>query len=240
MFFIALEGIDACGKTTITKKLKEYYEGRLYLGHGRHPVSFGDGVEVKFEQYKFPNYDNVTGRAILSHLESKWRCLEFDEEGDDVYDKYHDAMSFQCIQTANRVETLPNRMFDSMSPLSKVVVTDRYSASAMAYGSMDGLDIDWIEKINSVLPSPDIYFLIDISVDESIDRRPGRRDRYESDIEYLQKVRQTYLAIFEERTGPHRTKGSRWVIINGQQPESDVFADIIAELEAEYKTARPE
>jgi thymidylate kinase len=87
------------------------------------------------------------------------------------------------------------------------VIFDRYFASALVYGGLDGLDASWLYRAQmESMPKPNLYLLLDIPVEESIRRRPERRDRYESNIEYMNKVRTAYRALWAEKT---------WQLIDG-------------------------
>ena len=96
------------------------------------------------------------------------------------------------------------------------------------YGTLDGLDPKWLADTNAQLPvRPDVYVLLDAPVDEGFRRRPERRDRYEKDREYLERVRVAYLKLFQEEQeaaierhmGDGQTRnayqpGPRWHVVN--------------------------
>lgn len=138
-----------------------------------------------------------------------------------------DPLVFQCLQTVNRFELLPviNAYLEAGRPL----VFDRYTASAMVYGTLDGLDPDWIELINMSLPQPDVWIYLDIPIEESFKRRPERRDRYESDRAYLEKVREGYLRLFREKAiGQIKTEYAHgWYIVNGLGTVEEVHERIL-------------
>jgi thymidylate kinase len=107
-----------------------------------------------------------------------------------------DALVFQALQTVNRLELLPQ----IMEALTRgPVVFDRYTASGLVYGGLDGLDPKWIELVNASLPEPDLWILLDAPVAVGFERRPERRDRIESNREYLEKVRTGYLELFNSK-----------------------------------------
>jgi thymidylate kinase len=132
---IVLDGADGAGKATQSKILAERLSARLF---------------------SFPAYETPTGRLILGHLKKHWETCYLgtgDDGGDEYYPTGHNAQVFQCLQTVNRLELLPEIQ---AAAVQGHVVFDRYSASAMVYGKLDGLDPKWIERINSSLPQPDI------------------------------------------------------------------------------------
>ena len=220
---VCCEGADGAGKATQTQLLAEKLGGT---------------------RFAFPNYDSPTGRAILGHLKRDWQT----RHNDGCTVSYTiDALVFQCLQTVNRLELL-----DEIKAAHKKgpVIFDRYSASGLVYGGLDGLDVQWIEKINASLPQPDVWIYLDIPIEESFKRRPERRDRYESDRGFLEKVRERYLKLWRERAGgleniaitfyahlnpyveaPAPTVAvRRWHVVDGMGSIDDVHARIMAVL----------
>jgi thymidylate kinase len=177
---IAIEGGDAVGKHTQSTRLAE---------------------RLRAKRFAFPNYESVTGKAILRNLKNEWATLMNAErsprEDYCVKDRDTNAMVLQSLMLANRLE-----LQDELLAAKKAghVVLDRYTISAEVYGGLDGLDHGWLQRTNSALTvQPDIFILLDAPVDEGWKRRPERRDRYESNKEYLERVRARYLQIFEAR-----------------------------------------
>ena len=120
-------------------------------------------------------------------------------------------------------------------------------ATGLVYGGLDGLDVQWIEKTNASLPQPDVWIYLDIPIEESFKRRPERRDRYESDRAYLEKVREGYLKLFEEKHhlghscpcggegfANHKCPGcgscGRWYVVDGMGSIEEVHQRIMAVL----------
>jgi dTMP kinase len=197
-FSVVIEGLDASGKQTHSKLLAEM------LGAKR---------------FSFPNYETVTGKAILGHLKKEWfvwRSGGPSLDTSDFNDPLLNALVFQALQTANRLEILPEiEMARRIGP----VVFDRYWQSAVVYGVLDGLSPELALRIQAgALPQADVNILIDISVEESFKRRPERRDRYETDAEYMQKVRNGYLRLWGERSdrgGKYAADADRWIVVDG-------------------------
>lgn len=105
----------------------------------------------------------------------------------------------------------------------KVVISDRYFFSSFAYGMSDGLDFEWLKKINKGFLMPDIVFFLDVSPETCIQRiesRGGGKKLFEK-LEKLKKVSKTYkkaLNDFEDKTRIH--------IINGEPSIETVFNQI--------------
>ena len=149
---------------------------------------------------KFPNKESEMGRLIYKQLE----------------DPNHDPYFMQGAQTLCRLENQTKIIFLLNSGYD--IICDRYIVDSVVYGSCAGVNADWIVDINSHLVQPDIDIYIDIPVEESFKRREVRRDSYESNFEFLQKVRDLYRYEFSKQ-------GNRY-IIDGIQSVEDIQKQI--------------
>ncbi|MEM3420867.1 MAG: dTMP kinase [Candidatus Hadarchaeum sp.] len=79
----------------------------------------------------------------------------------------------------------------------KFVISDRYTASSLAYQSARGLPLKWVMKVNEMAPEPDLMILIDVPAEVSAQRinRSRKLDEFEKSLELQRKVRQVYLSI---------------------------------------------
>jgi dTMP kinase len=78
----------------------------------------------------------------------------------------------------------------------KIVVSDRYIYSSLAYQGATGLDLKWIEKINEHAIRPDLAILIDVEPDIVIRRLKSKKSVMEN-LETQKKVREVYLKFVE-------------------------------------------
>src|SRR2546428_718788 len=99
-----------------------------------------------------------------------------------------------------------------------ILICDRYLASSVAYGEAQGLDVAWLIDIQKYLPQPDITFLLDIPPDVSARRKTTDRDRFESDLEMLARVRESYV----------RQARSGWVRLDANRDRDAVATDVWA------------
>lgn len=78
----------------------------------------------------------------------------------------------------------------------RVVVTDRYYFSSIAYQGALNVDIEWIRVLNKFAIKPDVAIYIDVVPEEALKRKKkgGLKILFEN-IEYLRKVRQIYLEL---------------------------------------------
>lgn len=81
----------------------------------------------------------------------------------------------------------------------KIVVSDRYVYSSLAYQGAAGLDLEWIMEINRMVPKPDLAVYLDVPVEvvmERILRRPKRSVM--ENLEVQTRVREIYLKLVKE------------------------------------------
>jgi len=79
----------------------------------------------------------------------------------------------------------------------RIVISDRYLYSSLAYQGAGGLDLDWIREMNQFAPKPDLSILLDILPEFSLQRVERRKTVFEVS-DYLRKVRDIYLRLVEE------------------------------------------
>lgn len=202
---IALEGMDASGKNTHAKLLAKKL----------------DGVVISF-----PDYSTPTGKVIREHLQRKWHCCDI---GDNRSNEF-DSMVFQTLMTTNRLELRP--AIKAHLVAGRHIVFDRYYASALVYGGLDGLDPAWIQLIQATLPEPDAWVFLDIPPEESVRRRPERRDRYEKQPGLMEKVRVSYLRLFDEKQRAYRVTPGHppWHVVTAMGEVDEVHQRILTAL----------
>lgn len=197
--FVCIEGIDGCGKSTQAALLTKYLGARFF---------------------KFPNKDSPTGKLIYSHLALDWRTrVEQVTSPDGFNDETLDALVFQSLQVANRME-----LAVEISKLkNKNVVLDRYWPSGYAYGKADGIDGQYLINLHEYLPQPDLFLLLDVDVRDSSDRRPERRDRYEKDPSFMEKVISNYRSLWQLMA---QSQPSKWLVINARKSKEETTSAI--------------
>lgn len=79
----------------------------------------------------------------------------------------------------------------------RIVISDRYLYSSLAYQGAGGLDLDWIREMNRFAPKPDLGILLDLLPEFSLQRVERRKTVFEVS-DYLRKVRDVYLRLVEE------------------------------------------
>ena len=137
----------------------------------------------------FPRYHTPIGDAIASQLRS-------------AGPKSATALQLLCI--ADRYAAADEI---DVAGRTGVVICDRYTGSAIAYGVALGVDERWMRRVQLGLPKPDKTVLIDIGVESAAQRKPKLRDRYERDLELLAHVRKNYLRM---------ARAESWTVLDGE------------------------
>jgi len=100
----------------------------------------------------------------------------------------------------------------------KIVVSDRYLYSSLAYQGAAGLDLNWIREINRLALTPDLAIYIDIPP-ETVFERIRRKRTVMEDLQTQEKVREVYMGL---------VKAGTLTLIDGDRPAEEVFKDILS------------
>ena len=166
-----------------------------------HLIGAGRTVRV----VSFPDYQTAIGAEI-------GRALRGDR------DYAPDVM--QLLYVANRYEWKGDIVREKQA--GTILICDRYLASSIAYGEAHDLDHVWLVEIQKYLPQPDITFLLDIPPEVSARRKTVDRDRYESNLSMLARVRESYL----------RQAKAGWVRLDATRDRDAVAADVYTAVSA--------
>ena len=150
----------------------------------------------------FPDYGTSIGEEIARALQGER------DYGPDV---------MQLLYIANRYERKPDlqRWLDG----GLILVSDRFSASSVAYGEALGLDAAWLTDMQKFLPVPALTILLDIAPETAVKRKSVDRDRYERDLAMQGRVRESY----------HRqARQPRWVTLDGERSKDAIAADVVS------------
>ena len=100
----------------------------------------------------------------------------------------------------------------------KIVVSDRYVYSSLAYQGATGLNLDWIEEINKFAISPDLAIYIDVPP-EVVIKRLKRKKSVMENFQTQRRVREVYINL---------VKDGRLVLINGNRAVHEVAKDVLS------------
>jgi len=117
----------------------------------------------------------------------------------------------------DRVDHLEQRVKPALQE-GKIVVSDRYVYSSLAYQGAAGLDLNWIEEINRSVVTPDLAIYIDVPPEVAVKRIKGKRSVMER-LRVQRKVREVYLKFVED---------GRLIRVDGNRSKDEVERDILA------------
>ncbi len=153
----------------------------------------------------FPDYGTFLGEEIARSLQGE---------------RDYGPETMQLLYVANRFERKAD--IDRWHAAGLIVLFDRYIASGIAYGEAQGLDPGWLTTLQVSLPQPELTILLDIAPETAAARKTVGRDRYESDLALLTRVRESYLRQAEQ---------PNWVCIDAEQSPEAVAVEMGAAIE---------
>lgn len=157
------------------------------------------GRELRCWVWDFPIYRTPFGRHLNAYLLGRERP---------------NLHVVHLLYAVNRWE-VANRISDQMK--HGIVIANRYSPSNIAYGVAHGISQKWLRSIEAGLPEPTKVIILDVPVETSFVRKRHHRDIHEEDLQYLQKVRRTYLLL---------AKKYGWTVLDGTASPVTVHSKI--------------
>jgi dTMP kinase len=118
---------------------------------------------------------------------------------------------------ADRIEHVQNEVLPALAE-GRVVVSDRYVYSSLAYQGSAGLNLDWIETINKHALKPDLALFIDVDP-EAVQARLKSRKSVMENLETQRKVREMYQKFIEK---------GELISIDGDKPKKAVAQELYA------------
>ena len=150
----------------------------------------------------FPDYATTIGEEIARALQGER------EYGPDV---------MQLLYIANRYERKPDLLRWLEGGL--ILVSDRYTASSVAYGEASGLDAQWLVEMQKYLPPAAMTIFLDINPETAVQRKAADRDRYERDLALQIRVRASYRRQAAEQG---------WLVLDGERAKSAIATDVFS------------
>ncbi|AHX04605.1 dTMP kinase [Ehrlichia japonica] len=171
--FITFEGIDGSGKTTQSRLLAEYLS----------------------EIYGINNVI-LTREPGGTLFNESVRDLLFQAQG---LDNLSELLFFIAMRREHFAKVIKPSLIQK-----KIVICDRFIDSTIAYqGYGQGIDCGLISQLNDLVVDvyPDITFIIDVDVNESLSR--SCKNGYEfADLEFYYRVKNSFYDIVKKN--PHR------------------------------------
>jgi len=200
--FIVFEGIDGSGKTTQINQLSKWITESNLIPKNKQLVVTREPGGTKL------------GQSIRSLL------LDTSRE------KSPDSITELLLYAADRAQHV-NEIIRPSLQKGNWVISDRFCGSTLAYqGYGRKLDIKLIKDLETIATqgiSPDITFLLDITVDESIKRRMNiKDDRIENEgREFLSNVLIGFQKLSED---------TKWKTISALNSKEKIISDIKYEI----------
>ena len=196
--FIVFEGIDGCGKTT---QIHEIYN---WLNQSKFISNTSSIIKTR-----------EPGGSLLGE---QLRELILSNNDDNPPSKLTELL----LYAADRTEHVKKIISPALNK-GDWVLSDRFSGSTLAYqGYGRNVDKEIIKKLEIIAcqgVKPDITFLLDISLEESIARRKNQiPDRIESEgINFLKKVNIGFRKIAQE---------NNWIVISASNKKENITTTI--------------
>jgi len=157
--------------------------------------------KIKTATFNFPDYTTPIGKEIAKYLNGK---------------RKFPPQVIHCLLAANRWEKL-NEILAAQSKNS-ILIMNRYYQSNLIYGLANGMKREWLENLDAGLPKADLVILLDVTQRESFRRKKTKRDKFEKNEEFLQKISKIYRTI---------AKNQHWKIIDASKSKQEVHKDIL-------------
>ena len=190
--FIVFEGLDGAGTTTQIKNLARYYE------FNKRPYYITNEPT-----------SNPIGTLIRDVLQKKVSTT---------------PEALALLYAADRHDHLYNPAYgiERMTEEGRVVMTDRYFYSSIAYQSVQ-CNPDFVRTINSAFPSPEFIIFIDTPVEDCIARIEKRGEEKELfDREnFLRSVRDNYLEELKRLP-----EGVNLLVVDGRKSIEETESEI--------------
>ncbi len=190
--FITLEGGEGAGKSVQVEALAAELSGQ------------GRNVVTTREPGGTPLGERL--REVLLDVDSR-------------FDPLAEAMLFAAAR-AELVATVIKPALDR----GDFVICDRYSDSTVVYqGYASDVDLMSIGQLNQIATGgllPDLTVLLDLPVEDGL-QRSGGDDRFESeDLAFHERVRKGYMALAEHDT-------ERWLVVDATQERAAITSQIV-------------
>jgi len=160
--------------------------------------------------------DGLIGGLIKAALRGEWRT---------------DPATLQLLFAADRCHHVNTLVYPALRQ-GKVVITDRYKYSSIAYGSLD-CDREWLVEVNSKFPEPDLLIVLDVPAEIALERISRVRFGFELfENSRLEIVRENFLQIAEEL-------GERAVVVDASGSIEEVHERVL-EAVSKVLTSTPD
>lgn len=144
---IAIEGIDGAGKSTQARLLVEWLDENNF------------GERVRFQEINPPT------------LLTKWNSSPIVKAAAKLGKKQQQLkpLTFALLEAADLADRYEREILPALAA-GAAVVADRWIHTAFARGMGRATDAEWLRQIYSFAPKPNLCFLLDLPVEDALDR----------------------------------------------------------------------
>ena len=157
--------------------------------------------KIKTTTFSFPDYTTPVGKEIQKYLDGK---------------RKFPPQVIHCLLAANRWEKLQE--IKKAHEKNSVLIMNRYYQSNIVYGLVNGVKQAWLENLDNGLPKADLVILLDVTQNESFNRKKVNRDKFEKNKEFFKKITVTYRRV---------AKKKGWKTVNASRTKQEVHQDIM-------------
>jgi dTMP kinase len=158
-------------------------------------------------------------RALYTAEPSQGRIGTFIRDGCLYGEKRLLTMVEALLFAADRIEHVENEIKPALRE-GRLVISDRYVYSSLAYQGSAGLSIEWINTLNEHALKPDFAVFID-ATPETVLKRLNRKKSVMENLETQRRVREIYLKFVDK---------GELVRIDGDKPLVDVSEALHAQV----------
>lgn len=197
--FLVFEGLDGSGKSTLIKLLESELQNR------------GETFVVTREPGGTQLAEEIRGLLLKTGAEAPVAATEL------------------LLYAASRAQHVAMKIQPALKE-GKWILCDRFLASSVAFQcfarGLSRANTDWLNQFAIQGTRPDLTVLLDLTVDESLDRQKGRaeKDRMESEaVAFHERVRQGYLEQAKDDS-------SNWLVLDARRTPEQLKSDVMAAL----------
>jgi dTMP kinase len=156
---------------------------------------------IKTKIFSFPDYTTPIGKEIDRYLHGK---------------QSYPPQVIHCLLAANRWEKLNE--IKKANTKNSAVIMNRYYESNFVYGLVNGMNLDWLESLDKDLPKSNLVIVLDVTQKESFGRKKLKRDRFEKNKIFSQKISKTYRTL---------AKRFGWRLVNASGTKLEIHQAIM-------------
>ncbi|MBL7542913.1 MAG: dTMP kinase [Bdellovibrionaceae bacterium] len=204
MAFIVFEGLDGSGKSTLINRLSHILKERK-IEHDLTREPGGTELGDKLRDLiiaKGPHAPRPRAELLM-----------------------YEASRAQLVETWIKPKLEQGRW----------VISDRFAASSIAFQaagrSIDEADVNWLNQFATFGLQPDLYILLDISVEESKRRRQKRQDTFGVEEDRIEAEKDDFHArVRDGFLKQAKANPQQWFILSAQLPTEQMLEHVLQKL----------